>query len=115
MDNPTPDVDAFEKELEEILAMAFVGLYTTNAEGDFVPVDDKYGVLFDALRSEVAIAHRRELERVIGADEDIRFDDGVTTYGDSSRLHADTIESRNELRAEQRTRAGLDKEQTNGK
>lgn len=39
--------------VDDALFMAFVGLYMRGPEGEFVSLDDKYGVLKDSLKKEL--------------------------------------------------------------
>lgn len=40
-------------ELDEMLSMAFVGLYVRDAEGDFVSLNEKYNVLEDSFKQGI--------------------------------------------------------------
>lgn len=39
------EVETLDERINELLFMAFVGMYVRNEDGDFVPITDDYGVL----------------------------------------------------------------------
>ena len=53
------DIDVIDKtqvieaEIDEMLFMAFVGHFVRDPDGNFVSLDDKYGVLKDALKKDI--------------------------------------------------------------
>lgn len=50
---PAQPKDELHDEIDEILHSAFVGLFARDENGNFVSLDDKYGVLKDSLKEDI--------------------------------------------------------------
>lgn len=73
----------YNERLDEILDNVLIGMYCTNPDGDFVPLDDSKNVLRAEAKQAIASLIKELVAEV--KPEAYEFDDGEYAYG---RNHA---------------------------